>query len=111
VKEVETQDLTVSLTKVHSGLTITSAVCYPVQMRESRRTEQAVGLREPQPWALGTLQHLQLVPKRQYFEVERGARTRPCRRVKRRDRKTVIIAQNRMHRRSQHQVPQRKRTF
>jgi hypothetical protein len=62
VKEVETKHLTVSLTKVHSGLTITSAVCHPVQMRESRDQSKRSVFGEPQPSALGALKHLQLVP-------------------------------------------------
>ena len=40
--------------------------------------EPTVRLREPQPPRPGALQHLQLVPQGQDFELKRGARTRPC---------------------------------
>src|SRR5712692_3774553 len=38
--------------------------------------EPPVRLREPHPSRSGALQHLQLVPQRQNFELERGTRTR-----------------------------------
>jgi hypothetical protein len=37
-----------------------------------------VGRREPQPPRSSALQHLQLVPSRQDFELEGGARVRRC---------------------------------
>jgi hypothetical protein len=40
--------------------------------------EPTVRFREPQPPRPRALQHLQLVPQGQHFELERGARTRPC---------------------------------
>src|SRR5712691_2237255 len=40
--------------------------------------EPTVRLRESQPPRPGALQYLELVPQRQYFELERGARPCPC---------------------------------
>ena len=59
-----------------SGLTMTSAVRHLVQRRE-HDPEATVCLRKPQPPRPGSLEHLQLVPQGQYFELQRGARMRP----------------------------------
>jgi hypothetical protein len=60
-----------------SGLRMTSAVRRSVQMRESRTQSQRSVFPQPDPRRpRSTLQHLQLVPQRQDFELQCGARTR-----------------------------------
>jgi hypothetical protein len=56
---------------------MTSAVRHLVQRRESTTPEATVCLRKPQPPRPGSLEHLQLVPQGQYFELQRGVRMRP----------------------------------
>ena len=94
-----------------SGLTITSAVRHPVQMRESRtqshrsvfasRTRRGRVRCSTCSWC-----------RNARISSWSAARERAhVRRVRRSDRSTDIIAQKRIHRRPQHQLPQQERTF
>ena len=73
--------------------------------------EPTVRLREPQSSRSGSLEHLQLVPKCQYFELERGARTCPCSERHEKGQEHRRHRQQRNHRRPQHQLLQQERTF
>jgi hypothetical protein len=94
-----------------SGLTITIAVRHPVQMRESRPQSQRSAFAS---------RNVRGRVRCRTWSWCRNARTsswsaaRECshvRRVKREDRSTDIIAQQRIDRRPQHQLPQQERTF
>jgi hypothetical protein len=56
--------------------------------------EPTVRVREAQPPRPGALQHLQLMPQGQHFELKRGARTRPCSQVRRSERSTVCLPES-----------------
>jgi hypothetical protein len=90
-----------------SGLTMTTAVRQPVQMRESttQRRRSALVTRSRGRVRCSTCSR---VLQGQHFEMERGAGTR---RSSESENSTDIIAQKRIQRQPQPQLLQKERTF
>jgi hypothetical protein len=87
-----------------SGLTMTTDGSPSGPSAREKSPEPTVYRRESQRPPTSPLQDLQLMPRRQNFELSAARDRAHVRRVRRRDRRTDIVVRKRPHRRPQHQL-------